>query len=88
MRVLFVLPLLIAAAACGGSGSENKAAPAAATVAQGQWELTSQVTGFTALDHGAPSRSASAPATSFRPCSSPARISPAPSAIIMRATAW
>lgn len=55
MRVLVLIPLL-AVAACGSAPAEkNEAAPtAAARIAAGQWELTTEVTQFEAQDDGAP----------------------------------
>lgn len=55
MRKIVALPLLFAAA-CGSTPAEkNEAAPAAAaSIAAGQWELTSEVTSFRTVDQGAP----------------------------------
>lgn len=52
MRAFAVIALL-AAASCSDDSAENKAAPVA-TPPAGQWELTSQVTRFTATDNGTP----------------------------------
>src|SRR5688572_21507014 len=43
---------LLVLAACGGAGEENKAATKAASLAPGQWELTSEVTAFNKIDQG------------------------------------
>lgn len=51
MRIFALAPLLLAAA-CGGETEQNKAAPKAATIAAGQWELTSEVTAFAGVDEG------------------------------------
>ena len=54
MRALAFIPLLVLAG-CGEAAPENKAAPAAAaSIAAGQWELTSEVTSFDTADDGAP----------------------------------
>ena len=55
MRALALIPLL-AAAACGGGGEAEKeeAKAKAATIAAGQWELTSEVTAFQNVDGGTP----------------------------------
>ena len=56
MRWIACTALLVVVAACGGDGAgQNKAATTkAASLAAGQWELTSEVTAFEALDHGRP----------------------------------
>lgn len=55
MRKIVALPLLFAAACGSTSAEKNEAAPAAASsIAAGQWELTSEVTGFRTVDQGAP----------------------------------
>ena len=53
MRALLMIPLLLAAG-CGESATEEKKASRAASVEAGQWELTSEVTGLTSADSGAP----------------------------------
>ena len=46
---------MLALAACGGGSANNEAAPAASQrISPGQWELTSEVTAFQALDQGPP----------------------------------
>jgi Protein of unknown function (DUF3617) len=45
MRALALIPFLFVAG-CGEAPTENKAAPAAAAFAPGQWELASEVTSF------------------------------------------
>jgi hypothetical protein len=52
MRIVAVVPLLLAAACGGGETEQNKAAPKAATIAAGQWELASEITAFTVVDEG------------------------------------
>ncbi|MDQ8758061.1 DUF3617 family protein [Sphingosinicella sp. LHD-64] len=55
MRKLACIPLLFVAACGDGEAEKNAAAPAtAASLAAGQWELTSEVTAFRAADGGAP----------------------------------
>ena len=53
MRILAVLPLLVVVA-CGGEAEEKKSAAKAASLTAGQYELTSEVTAFTAVDQGEP----------------------------------
>lgn len=53
MRWIACTSLLILAA-CGGAAEQNKAATKAATLATGQWELTSEVTAFNKADQGTP----------------------------------
>lgn len=53
MRSLASIAVLLLAA-CGETPAENKAAPAAAAPAPGQWELIGEVTRFTKADQGAP----------------------------------
>jgi hypothetical protein len=56
MRTLALIPLLLVGA-CGGGGesAQNKAVTAPpATIAAGQWELTSEVTAFHGEDAGPP----------------------------------
>ena len=53
MRRLASIAVLLLAA-CGEAPAENKAAPAAAAPAPGQWELSGEVTRFTRADQGAP----------------------------------
>jgi hypothetical protein len=45
---------LVIVAACGGAAEQNKAATKAASIAAGQWELSSEVTAFTKADQGEP----------------------------------
>lgn len=55
MRLVLVLPILLVAAC--GSGEEsptNKAAPKAASLAAGQWELTAETGNVRTLDQGTP----------------------------------
>ena len=53
MRWIALIPVLAAAAACGGGEAEqNKTATKAASLAAGQWELTSEVTAFSVVDGG------------------------------------
>jgi hypothetical protein len=54
MRLLACIPIALVAG-CGGETAENKAEPVAATFAPGQWELTTEVTGFRQADQGRPS---------------------------------
>ena len=55
MRGLIVIPLCLAAAACSGGAEENKAVEAAADAMQaGQWEISSEVTGFRSADKATP----------------------------------
>ena len=55
MRWIACTSVLIVVAACGAEdGAKNKAATKAASIAAGQWELTSQVTAFNKADQGTP----------------------------------
>lgn len=54
MRFMALIPLALVAACGGGGAEENKAAPRAASLAAGQWELASEVTTFRTVDQGAP----------------------------------
>lgn len=53
MRWMACTSLIVLAACGGGAGEENKAATKAASLAPGQWELTSEVTAFSKIDQGA-----------------------------------
>ena len=59
MRGLIMVPLLLAAA-CSGGGEENKAAEAADALQSGQWEISSEVTGFRSADKATPALKAAA----------------------------
>lgn len=54
MRATMFLPLLLLSACGSGAAEKNEAAPAPARIADGQWELTSEVTAFRTVDDGAP----------------------------------
>lgn len=57
MRAMHFMPLLFVAACGDGGGGEaqkNDAQAAAATIAAGMWELTSEVTAVDPLDQGRP----------------------------------
>lgn len=56
MRALALVPMLMLAACGSGTAEKNGAAPAAtaASIAAGQWELTTEVTAFDAQDDGTP----------------------------------
>lgn len=55
MRALALLPMLMMAACGSGTAEKNVAAPAAAaSIAAGQWELTTEVTAFETQDDGTP----------------------------------
>ena len=53
MRYLVIVPLCLAAA-CSGGGEEKKAEEAAATMQAGQWQVSSEVTGFRSTDKATP----------------------------------
>jgi hypothetical protein len=54
MRFFALTPVLLLAA-CGGGETEQKvAAPRAASIAAGQWQLSSEVTAFRGVDQGTP----------------------------------
>jgi hypothetical protein len=53
MRALALIPSVFVAG-CGEAPAENEAAPVAASFAPGQWELSSEVTGFRRTDQGSP----------------------------------
>jgi len=55
MRLMLVIPLLLAAG-CGGDtdGGEKAKATRLASLEPGQYELSSEVTSFTSVDEGAP----------------------------------
>ena len=54
MRFMAFIPLLLVAG-CGGSpAEENKTAARAASLAEGQWELATEVTAFRTVDQGTP----------------------------------
>lgn len=54
MRFMAYIPLLLAAGCGSAGGDENKAAPKAAGLADGQWELATEVTAFRTVDQGQP----------------------------------
>lgn len=54
LALIAVLSMPALVAACGEAPAENKAAPAAAALATGQWELTTEVTRFHQADNGTP----------------------------------
>ena len=54
MRCLIIVPLCLAAACSGGGGEEKKAEETAATMQAGQWEVSSEVTGFRSTDKATP----------------------------------
>lgn len=56
MRALAFMPILLVAACGSGTNERNETAPAgaAASIAAGQWELTTEVTAFDAQDDGTP----------------------------------
>lgn len=54
MRKCVFISFVLLAACGGGEAEENKAAPKAARIAAGQWELASEVTALTSLDQGSP----------------------------------
>ena len=53
MRALALIPFVFVAA-CGEAPAENKAEPAAAALAPGQWELTAEVTSLRKTGQGNP----------------------------------
>jgi hypothetical protein len=53
MRALALIPIVFAAG-CGEAPAENKAEAVAAALAPGQWELSTEVTGFRNSGHGNP----------------------------------
>jgi hypothetical protein len=53
MRALALVAIALVAG-CGEPPAENQAAPAAAALAPGQWELTSEVTSFRKTGQGSP----------------------------------
>lgn len=59
MRALIIVPLCLVAA-CSGGGEENKAAEAADAMQAGQWEISSEVTGFRSTDKATPALKAAA----------------------------
>ena len=55
MRILTIVPLCVAVAACGGGGEEKKKAEGqAANMAAGQWETTHEVTAMRSADKTEP----------------------------------
>ena len=55
MRRIIACTCVLVVVACGSGGSEqNKSATRAATLAEGQWQLTSEVTAFNKADQGTP----------------------------------
>lgn len=54
MRKIAFMPVLLLAACSGETAEKNEAAPAAANIGPGQWELASEVTGFNRVDDGEP----------------------------------
>lgn len=55
MRILTIVPLCVAVAACGGGGEEKKETEVqAATMAAGQWETTYEVTSMRSVDKTEP----------------------------------
>src|SRR5688500_15796007 len=54
MRRIIACTCMMIVAACGSGGTENKTATRAAPLAEGQWELTSEVTAFNKADQGTP----------------------------------
>src|SRR4051812_25977352 len=54
MRSLIIVPLCLAAACSDGGGAQNQAAEAAAAMQSGQWEISSEVTGFRSTDKATP----------------------------------